>query len=92
MAEEKATGQVFNVGGTEEISILELAEKIKALTKSASEIQFIPFGEAYDKNFEDMGRRVPCIDKARSVIGFNPTSGIDNILKSIIASRSPQGS
>ena len=84
MQESKAEGEVFNIGGIEEISILELAQKIKSLTGSDSDIKFIPFDAAYDKNFEDMFRRVPDIQKANHVVGYNPSTGIDAILKKII--------
>jgi UDP-glucose 4-epimerase len=85
MQEPAAIGEVVNIGGMEEISILAIAQKIKALTGSSSEIRFIPIDEVYDKNFEDMGRRVPDIEKARHLIGFNPHTGIDDILRKIIA-------
>ena len=85
MQEPAAIGEVVNIGGVEEISILSLAQKIKELTGSASEIRFIPIDEVYDKNFEDMGRRAPEIEKARRLIGFNPRTGIDDILRKIIA-------
>ncbi len=84
MQEPGAVGDVFNIGGIQEITILELAQKVKELTGSKSEIRFIPFDTAYDKNFEDMQKRVPDIEKARRVIGFNPTSTIEQILQSVI--------
>ncbi|HOE62707.1 MAG TPA: GDP-mannose 4,6-dehydratase [Candidatus Sumerlaeota bacterium] len=82
--ETGAEGEVFNIGGTEEISILNLAKMVKSLTESDSEIKFIPFDEAYDKNFEDMGRRAPDIEKARRIIGFNPQCRMEDILRKII--------
>ena len=82
--ETSAEGEVFNIGGTEEISILNLAKMVKSLTESDSEIKFIPFDEAYDKNFEDMGRRAPDIEKARRIIGFNPQCRMEDILRKII--------
>jgi UDP-glucose 4-epimerase len=85
MEEPKACGNVFNIGGVTEITILDLAKRIIKLSGSSSEISFIPFDKAYDnKNFEDMMRRVPDIQKARDIIGFNPTTDIDGILKGII--------
>ena len=81
---EEAFGQVFNIGGTEEISILELAQKIIALTGSSSEIVRIPYEEAYEENFEDMQRRVPSINKVQQLIGFNPDGKLDGILNEII--------
>jgi UDP-glucose 4-epimerase len=81
----EAFGQVFNVGGTEEITILELAKKIISLTGSSSEIALIPYEEAYEENFEDMQRRVPGIDKVQQLIGFKPNGNLDGILNEIIA-------
>lgn len=85
MSEKETIGQVFNIGGIEEVTILDLAKRINDLTESSSEIRFIPFDKAYDKNFEDMMRRVPDIEKARRIIGFNPTSTVDDILKKVIS-------
>ena len=82
---DEAFGQVFNIGGTEEISILELARKIISLTGSASEIDLIPYEKAYAENFEDMLRRVPSIDKVQQLIGFKPNGNLDGILNEIIA-------
>ncbi len=82
---EEAFGQVFNIGGTEEISILELAQKIIALTGSSSEIVLIPYEEVFEEDFEDMQRRVPSIDKVQQLIGFNPDGRLDDILNEIIA-------
>lgn len=80
----EAFGQVFNIGGTEEITILDLAKKVISLTGSSSEIALIPYEEAYEENFEDMQRRVPSIDKVRQLIGFNPNGNLDGILNEII--------
>lgn len=79
-----AVGEVFNIGGNEEISIKELALKIKKLTNSDSEIRYIPYDEAFEKNFEDMRRRVPSLEKIRGLIGFEPKTDLDSILKSVI--------
>ncbi|MBN1900416.1 GDP-mannose 4,6-dehydratase [Candidatus Sumerlaeota bacterium] len=85
MEEPAACGNVFNIGGVTEITILDLAQRIIKLTESFSQISFIPFEKAYDNmNFEDMMRRVPDIEKARKIIGFNPTSDIDGMLIKII--------
>jgi UDP-glucose 4-epimerase len=65
----EALGEVFNIGSTEEITILGLAERVIALTGSSSEIQFIPYTDAYAPGFEDMRRRVPAIDKITQLIG-----------------------
>ncbi len=83
---DSAAGEVFNVGGTEEISILDLAEKIIQETGSRSVCELIPYEEAFAKDFEDMQRRVPSIDKIRSCIGFEPKTGLEAILRQVINS------
>jgi UDP-glucose 4-epimerase len=86
MASDGAPGQVFNVGGTEEVSIRGLAEKIIALTASGSRIEYIPYEKAFGKDFEDMQRRVPGIEKIHRLIGFEPKTALDEILVHVIAS------
>jgi len=81
---EDAVGQVFNVGGTEEITIFDLAQKIITATGSKSVIEFIPYDKAFGKDFEDMQRRVPGIEKIKKLIDFNPKTDIDEILKQVI--------
>lgn len=80
----KAIGQVINIGGVEEVSILELAKRVKALTGSNSEIQIIPYEVAFPKDFEDMQRRVPSTEKLKSIIGSAPKLDLDSILKDVI--------
>src|SRR5688500_16922873 len=84
--EPGAVGQVFNIGNGQEISIGELAERIKAMTQSASPIVKIPYDQAYEAGFEDMPRRVPDISKIRALIGYAPTVELDEILTRVIAS------
>ena len=84
--EPAAIGQVFNIGHGAEIAINELAEKVKALTSSPSEIVHIPYDRAYESGFEDMPRRVPDITKLQSLIGFRPTVELDEILTRVIES------
>jgi UDP-glucose 4-epimerase len=79
-----SVGQVFNIGSTEEISILQLAEKVKALTHSDSEIVFVPYDEAYEEGFEDMPRRVPDTSKINRLVGFKPELALDGILETVI--------
>ena len=81
---EAAVGEVFNIGGTEEISIRLLAQKIIETSASKSTIQLIPYEEAFEKDFEDMQRRVPGIDKIRKVVGFQPRTDLDTILTRVI--------
>jgi UDP-glucose 4-epimerase len=78
-------GEVFNIGSNEEISIYALAERIKARTGSHSEIQLIPYDQAYEAGFEDMRRRVPDIRKIRACIGWQPTTPLDETIDQIIA-------
>jgi UDP-glucose 4-epimerase len=85
MGNDKSVGQVFNVGSNQEISILDLARKVKELTNSASEIVLVPYDEAYEEGFEDMPRRVPDISKVNQHIGFNPTVDLEGILTTVIA-------
>jgi UDP-glucose 4-epimerase len=85
VAEPKAIGQVFNIGNTEEISIGALAERIRTMTGSRSEIVLIPYEEAYEAGFEDMPRRVPSLDKIQQAVGYRPTVGLDEILTRVIA-------
>jgi len=81
---EESFGQVFNIGGIEEISMLDLAKKILALTESKSEIVLIPYEEAYQADFEDMMRRVPSVEKVAGLIGFKPHVNLDDILPEIV--------
>lgn len=84
MDHSDAVGQVFNIGSNEEISILQLAEKVKALTNSESDIVFVPYDEAYEEGFEDMPRRMPDTTKIRNLVGFKPEMALDGILRSVI--------
>jgi len=84
MNEPKAVGQVFNIGNGEEISMRALAEKIKAMTASASDIVTIPYDQAYEAGFEDMPRRVPDITKISSLVGYQPKVQLDEILTRVI--------
>ncbi|HWP43818.1 MAG TPA: GDP-mannose 4,6-dehydratase [Blastocatellia bacterium] len=79
-----AVGEVYNVGSDQEVSIKELAERIKRLTGSSSRIVFVPYDVAYEEGFEDMMRRVPDISKIRNLIGYAPSYSLDEILTSVI--------
>lgn len=85
LASPETRGQVYNVGGQGEISITDLAKKIITLTASASKLELIPFEKAYDENFEDMQRRVPCLEKVNGAIGYAPTRDIDTIISDVVA-------
>ncbi len=87
METDEAVGEVFNVGGIEEITIRNLAEKIIALTGSGSTIEYVPYEKAFGKDFEDMMRRVPGMDKIRALIGYEPEVPLDEMLRRIIAAQ-----
>ncbi len=94
----EAEGDVFNIGGTEEITILDLANKIIRATGSRSSVVLIPYEDAFEKDFEDMQRRVPGIEKIKSLVGFEPKTRLDTILEQVIgfmrsedAPREPEG-
>ncbi|MBU1661559.1 MAG: GDP-mannose 4,6-dehydratase [Chloroflexi bacterium] len=80
-----AVGQVFNIGATEEVSILELAKRVIELVGSNSEIKFVPYDEAYAPGFEDMHRRVPCIERIQSLTGYSPKYSLEETLDRVIA-------
>lgn len=85
MGHPKARGEVFNVGNDEEITILDLAERVRVLTGGRSAIRTIPYGEAYTAGFEDMIRRVPDLAKIRRLIDYQPRFGLDRILADVLA-------
>ncbi|CAN2042624.1 UDP-glucuronate decarboxylase [Candidatus Magnetomoraceae bacterium gMMP-15] len=80
----QAIGEVFNIGGIEEISIEALAKKIIKITGSDSDISLIPYEQAFGKDFEDMYRRVPSIEKIKMLTKFEPEINLDTILKQVI--------
>ena len=82
--EPRAVGEVFNIGNTEEVSIRDLAERVKKLAESKSPVLFIPYDQAYETGFEDMPRRVPDITKIRELIGYQPKLALDDIIRSVI--------
>lgn len=80
----KAVGEVFNIGSGNEITILDLAKKIKELTSSTSEIVFVPYDQAYEEGFEDMHRRVPDVGKLRDLTGYQPAHTLEQTLERVI--------
>jgi UDP-glucose 4-epimerase len=80
----KADGEVYNIGNNKEVTILELAERIKSLTGSDSRIVFVPYDQAYEEGFEDMFRRVPDLSKIHKLIDYQPSLDLDQILESVI--------
>ncbi|MDT5271950.1 MAG: UDP-glucose 4-epimerase [Acidobacteriota bacterium] len=90
MDKEEAVGEVYNIGSSEEVSIMQLAERVKGLTGSKSEIVTVPYDEAYEEGFEDMPRRVPDTSKVSALTGFRATVSLDEILQSVIEYHSGQ--
>ncbi len=82
---EQAIGEVVNIGNTEEVTIEDLAKMVKQRTGSSSRIQFIPYDKAYEPGFEDMMRRVPCIDKLHALTGFRPQISLTEIIDRVSA-------
>lgn len=80
-----AEGEVFNVGSNQEITINELAQRVRELAKSTSEIVHVPYEKTYGPGFEDMRRRTPDISKLQKTIDYKPTYDIDAILRDVIA-------
>lgn len=76
-----ARGQVFNIGGTEEVSIIELAQRVIATLGSKSRVELIPYSEAYAPGFDDMRRRKPVVEKLANVTGFRPTTSLADIIR-----------
>lgn len=83
-SEPRAVGEVFNIGNTGEISMRDLADRVKAATGSRSPIQLIPYDQAYEEGFEDMPRRLPDLSKLRNLIGYEPEVGLDEIIERVI--------
>lgn len=82
--EPTAEGDVFNVGSTEEVSILQLAHRVIAATGSSSSVRFVPYEQAYEQGFEDMRRRVPDISKIRDAVGWEPRRTLNEILSEVV--------
>jgi len=80
----KAYGEVFNIGHSKEISILELAGLVKRMTESDSEVLFVPYERAYEVGFEDMSRRLPDISKIQGLINYKPSLDLPEMLENII--------
>jgi UDP-glucose 4-epimerase len=85
MDTDRSIGEVVNVGNTEEITIEGLAQLVKKRTGSTSPIQFVPYDQAYEPGFEDMMRRVPCVDKLHALTGFRPQTSLNEIIDGVTA-------
>jgi UDP-glucose 4-epimerase len=84
VAEPKAVGEVINIGNTHEVTIRQLAERVRDLSGSKSPIKLVPYDEAYESGFEDMPRRVPDLTKVQGLIGYQPRHSLDDILNQVI--------
>jgi UDP-glucose 4-epimerase len=84
MDEPSAEGDVFNIGSTEEVTVMELAQRVIAKAESSSEIELVPYEIAYTEGFEDMRRRVPDISKIGSQIGWKPEHDLDQIIDEVL--------
>jgi UDP-glucose 4-epimerase len=84
VCEPKAIGQVINIGNVEEVTIEQLAHRVRELSGSKSPVKFIPYEQAYESGFEDMPRRLPDLTKATALIGYQPTQTLDDILVQVI--------
>jgi UDP-glucose 4-epimerase len=84
MDDPRTTGEIFNVGSNRPIRILELAERVRELTSSSSEIVFVPYDKVYGHGIEDMKHRAPSVEKIRRTIGWAPSLGLEKILADVI--------
>jgi len=82
-----AAGRVYNIGTTEEITIEALADKIIAMTGSKSGKKHVSYEEAYGRPFDDMMRRMPCLDRVREIVGYNPKVSLTQTLESVVAEK-----
>jgi UDP-glucose 4-epimerase len=79
-----AVGGIYNIGSDREVTITRLAERVREISGSESEIRYIPYEEAYGEGFEDMLRRVPDLSRIGSLIDFEPRTGLDDIIRSVV--------
>jgi len=82
---DRAVGRIFNIGSDKEISIEDLANRVKELTGSDSLVEYLPYEKAYEQGFEDMRRRVPDLERIREAVGYEPKVGLDELILSVIA-------
>jgi UDP-glucose 4-epimerase len=87
MRRDEAYGQVFNIGSTDEISMWNLAVRVRRITASSSDIVIVPYDDAYEAGFEDMRRRVPDTTKVQQLLGWKPTRTLDEILRHVADSQ-----
>jgi UDP-glucose 4-epimerase len=84
LMESDSRGEIFNVGSTEPIAIGELAERVRTLTGSDSELVYVPYEEVYGEGIEDMLHRIPSIAKIKAVVGWEPLRNLDRVLDDVI--------
>ena len=77
-------GEIYNIGTDEETTIADLAQRVKSLCKSGSEIEYVPYENVYGSSFEDMRRRVPNLAKIRAAVGYRPEVTLDQLLETTI--------
>jgi UDP-glucose 4-epimerase len=92
MDEPRAVGEVFNIGTSEEVTMLGLAKRVKRAAGSSSPIKLIPYDEAYAVGFQDMPRRVPDVSKLEALVGYKPDTPLDRIIEDTIADQRSRGS
>src|SRR6202045_4345200 len=85
VANDKAVGEVVNIGNDYEVTIEDLARRVKEQAGSSSPIAFVPYDQAYEPGFEDMFRRVPCLDKLEGLTGFRPKTTLPEIIDRVVA-------
>jgi len=85
MERDDVYGEIFNIGSREEVTITELAERVRELTGSSSEIQLVPYDAAYEEGFEDMARRIPDTQKIADLLDWAPTKSLAQILEDVVA-------
>lgn len=87
MDKPEAFGEVYNIGTDQEVSIMELAQKVVAATGSTSEIELVPYSDVYPEGFEDMARRLPSVEKLQATIDFRPMRTLDEIIADIVTEK-----
>ena len=90
METDKAVGEVFNIGATEEVTMIELARQVREACDSRSEIRLVPYAEAYEQGFEDMRRRIPDIRKIGELLGWRATLTLKETLFDVVESQRAQ--
>ena len=84
ISNDKAVGEVVNIGSTQEVTIEDLANRVKQRTESNSPITHVPYDQAYEPGFEDMPRRVPALEKLEALTGFRPAIPLNDIVDGVI--------